>query len=77
MIKQLSDEEYKALVGYIPQPNYDVKIVAYAAHQNALREVVKWGDEDCPHQSTVLVRRRGCIQCWQELKEQAERQGAK
>lgn len=33
--------------------------------------IFRWGDEDCPHNNTVRLKvKRGCIACWQALKEE-------
>ena len=35
-----------------------------------IREVVEWGEEDCPHFPTVSMKKRQCTECWQAKKEE-------
>ena len=42
--------------------------LAKAAADNAVREVVKWGNEPCPHSFKYPGRKHNCFKCWQELK---------
>ena len=47
------------------------RAVARKAEQEAWRQVIEWGEEDCPH----VYRKRGkkwCGDCWQELKKLVE-----
>ncbi len=49
-----------------------VQAVAQEAHQNALRQVVVWGEVVCYEHKPSMKKRRRCDKCWQELKKQAE-----
>ncbi len=41
-----------------------------------LKQVVKWLEEDCPHDVTPQIpyaraKRKHCVECWQDLKKEA------
>ena len=73
MIKRLSDEVVWDLVGESATTwEEDLVIVAKASHDNAVRQVVEWGNDTCPHdifgEGTKCLK-HACDMCWQELKE--------
>lgn len=43
--------------------------IRQAAHDNAIRQVIEWGEEDCPHGKQLKTTKQFCPRCWQELKE--------
>ena len=67
---QIPPEEYGA------EPDWWFRVsenVAHRAEQNMVRLMFKWGEEVCPHYSSVQrvggkVLRKDCFQCRQELK---------
>ena len=69
MLKQLSEAEIWDLVGEL-ETTYeeDLVIIAQVAHDNAVRQIQKWGDNMCSHH--VYRFKRECDACWQELKEE-------
>ena len=61
-----------------PHPRFEKeKYLLQAGKRDTLRQVVEWGEEDCPHHyvGEVQKRKRNCDDCWQELEQQAEEKG--
>lgn len=46
-----------------------------AQKNHTLKQVIEWGDEDCPHRmvfETSLQVKRECPDCWAELQKEVE-----
>jgi len=54
----------------------DMERVYKAIIRETLRQVIKWGEEPCPHTHvshlTMISSKRQCPHCWQQLKEMAD-----
>ena len=37
-----------------------------------LRKVAEWGNGLCPHFAPIIELKRGCFDCWQELRKECE-----
>lgn len=51
-------------------------IIAQAQLEDTLRQVVEWGEEDCPHKKEGWHTprwRSECLKCWQELKQEGSK----
>jgi hypothetical protein len=47
--------------------------VANSQNKKTLQEVVKWGDEDCPHMISYATKpKRRCDICWEVLKKMSD-----
>lgn len=51
------------------------RLVVRKAEDELLKQVIEWGEEDCPHHDERAAQRnydkkRECPLCWQELKKQ-------
>ena len=52
--------------------------VAIAQKKQTVRDIVKWGDEKCPHivdlgeVGTMELPKRACVKCWHKLQQQGE-----
>ncbi len=68
LLRDMSKETYKEIareILFLAKPI----ILAKAKKQEGER-IYKWGNEDCPHNHSIRLKiKRGCIACWQTLKE--------
>jgi len=74
----LTDEEIQCQEGrcMLPSTEYDRQIA-----KAQLRNVVEWGNEDCPHNPAIpnsrvfrhALKKRQCEECWQALLKEIEK----
>ncbi len=43
-----------------------------AGSKAQVRKIAEWGNGLCPHFAPIIELKRGCFDCWQELRKECE-----
>lgn len=71
---KLSPEQVRRYFEEIPLGADMVQILADKASEHTAQEIIKWGEEVCPHSDYIphkisRCHKRECPDCWQDLKQ--------